>query len=1157
MNFKTTMMSFVLLLTLLGSLAVTAACGKLDPGLAVSIIREEDALVLKDKFPSVAALSVTFQDTAERGGLLGGVVRISRASDERSLSSYVIYWASGPQTKLEGAAPIATISKSSSDLSFRLAAGTIKPKGATYLLVLTKNSDGEMSQGVSVKIIDKGVPEHVALSISFVDENKQGKKVDGEILVSRAIEENDLTHYVIYWGSDPITKLNDTPIATLAKNTVAISNDKLFYYIPKDTHLPEGAKYLIVLTKNADGEMSTGSSHPIIDKGLPVNSAVSIAFEDSDENAGRLGGQVSISKAVNESDITDYNLYFSHDGVNKSADKPIATISKTGENMTYTIQSGTTISSMDRYLLVVTMNADGEMATGVSTLIQDKGVPVNIARSVNFTDNDINGGKLAGVVQIERAQNESDLSHYVVYWGASATAKLSSNPMAIATLAKTVSSLSVTFPSGTVKPEGATHLLVFSKNKDGDSMLCTSALIGDKGIPVNMAGGLTFTDTDVNGGRLAGTLQITRATNESDITHYRVYWGSNSQTKLAGYSAFSVLSKSLLNLSVGLRAGTVKPFGATHFLVFSYNPDGEMATGKSFLIIDKGVPVNFATSIKFSDMDSSAGDRVGGTVYIGKAKNESDITQYVVYWGSWQKDLKITTLDATGSDLSFNLPMGTVRPQGINFLSVYSRNKDGEMETPFIASFLDVGPPSVTASGISFVDQDPVRNKLTGKIFITEPANTSSLTDYNVYWGSADSNKLSGFLSPIATISKGVFAPQYFLGSVTKPESATHFLVYTANNGVEMKTGISIPIADAFSPVNKARSVAFNDTDPVGMKLAGNVVIGRAAEESDVTDYVLYWSDDGQTKSRGLSAITTISKTSTGLTHVFPARTVKPATARYLLVVTKNNASEMVSGVSVAVVDKGFSCSIPDTIMYLGTQLYRENGPPWEFNGHSCTGSVLASGTLNNLETPENAVALCIAASTSGKGTCCSMHLFGAGQWYLTDGSVAYNGSGIVGAPDDIESASWGRAAGPCQFVDGALQPTPIPAVTVAPTATPIPAVTVVPTATPIPAVTVAPTATPTANPTQTAASVASCNLTGVSCSEAFTADRIGLLEFICPVQNGTLSKGVACPSAGKLKGCQELVNGAVVMTSWAYRSETVATTESSCTGTGKKLVTP
>ena len=43
---------------------------------------------------------------------------------------------------------------------------------------------------------------------------------------------------------------------------------------------------------------------------------------------------------------------------------------------------------------------------------------------------------------------------------------------------------------------------------------------------------ISFTDTDPSPGELGGTIVIGRAADETNVTHYAVYWGSSDQTVL-------------------------------------------------------------------------------------------------------------------------------------------------------------------------------------------------------------------------------------------------------------------------------------------------------------------------------------------------------------------------------------------------------------------------------------------------------------------------------------------------------------------------------------------------------------------------------------------------------------------------------------------------
>ena len=60
-----------------------------------------------------------------------------------------------------------------------------------------------------------------------------------------------------------------------------------------------------------------------------------------------------------------------------------------------------------------------------------------------------------------------------------------------------------------------------------------SVPIVDKGLPVNAAVSLSFNDTELTGGWLTGSLSITKASDEKDVSHYSVYWGASVDRKLS------------------------------------------------------------------------------------------------------------------------------------------------------------------------------------------------------------------------------------------------------------------------------------------------------------------------------------------------------------------------------------------------------------------------------------------------------------------------------------------------------------------------------------------------------------------------------------------------------------------------------------------------
>ncbi|MCA9494823.1 MAG: hypothetical protein KC621_33070 [Myxococcales bacterium] len=76
-----------------------------------------------------------------------------------------------------------------------------------------------------------------------------------------------------------------------------------------------------------------------------------------------------------------------------------------------------------------------------------------------------------------------------------------------------------------------------------------------------------------------------------------------------------------------------------------------------------------------------------------------------------------------------------------------------------------------------------------------------------------------------------------------------------------------------------------------------------------------------------------------------------------------------------------------------------------QMNGLGCSGNILASGSLDNMETQADAELACEQSFT--KASCCAYHLYGAGEWFATDGELVMEG----GIPEEAE---WGRAAGNC-----------------------------------------------------------------------------------------------------------------------------------------------
>ncbi|MDX2469386.1 MAG: hypothetical protein QNL04_02285 [SAR324 cluster bacterium] len=417
---------------------------------------------------------------------------------------------------------------------------------------------------------------------------------------------------------------------------------------------------------------------------VPTETATDITFTDSDENGDEIQGTLTIGMAADESTITHYALYWgvSADSVVSSEDV-ITEAQITGSDITYTFAADTAVPSTATYFLVYTQNAKGEMTTGVSLAIDDLVTP-GIASSISFTDTDLNADAILGTVAIGMATDETDVASYVLYYGSAADTKLSGEN-AITTITKTGADLSYALTATTANstlPSGATHLLVFTTDGTTEQTTPKSVTLTDLGIPINASAGVSFTDTDQDTSELGGTVSITKATDETDITDYLLYWGTSSSAKMTATAAITTVAATGGNVSYTIATNTPIPSGATHLLVFTQNAVGEMATGVSVAIVDVAVPVNSVTTVCWDD--TRGGGDIQGTVSITSAADESDITGYTLYWstdGSTPVGTAVASQTAIGASSAISMYTFARMTPTYTYFVVVSYNADGEMAT--------------------------------------------------------------------------------------------------------------------------------------------------------------------------------------------------------------------------------------------------------------------------------------------------------------------------------------------------------------------------------------------------------------------------------------------------------------------------------------------
>ncbi len=138
----------------------------------------------------------------------------------------------------------------------------------------------------------------------------------------------------------------------------------------------------------------------------PVNLAANISFTDNDPDNLEIGGTVTITRAVSESDISHYVLYWGSDPSTKSGGA-IIELAKTGSDINYTIGQNTSISVNITHFLVYTKNDYGENATAVSVLIEDLSIPTERLRNGNFESGNVVWVQTAGSYEIVTDEGET------------------------------------------------------------------------------------------------------------------------------------------------------------------------------------------------------------------------------------------------------------------------------------------------------------------------------------------------------------------------------------------------------------------------------------------------------------------------------------------------------------------------------------------------------------------------------------------------------------------------------------------------------------------------------------------------------------------------------------------------------------------------------
>ena len=535
-------------------------------------------------------------------------------------------------------------------------------------------------------------------------------------------------------------------------------------------------------------------------------------------------------------------------------------------NLTLNLSSQAIPASATHLLVYSSMNGL-EMSTGISIPLDDY-VPLQATpSSIAFTDTDASPGELGGIVTLGRAADESQVTGYAVYWGdSSATFDL------VAQVPTGAGNVEIVMPVNTPKPAAATHLRGFLISAEGRSLNSVSLSIVDLDNAM-VPGGLTFQDTNENATQIGGVVTIQQAASTTGITSYNLYLSSGNCV---------IVGTALASVPVPPGAGSPTCISGASCSLISVIDEGSgryvISRGMSgygndeyaLLRVHGPGMVSFS---RFHTEQSYDTLRVDQTVYSGYSGSSTPADLELgegVKEIEWFSDFSVTkdgwvlTFQSYSNfgDIAYSL-QSTPLPPSANSMMVYSVSNGVENTAACaLTGIVDFAPPSQGAQGLWFTDVNPVLGRVAGTITILQARDDASVTEYQVYWGQNSSHIAPGTNLLMSVPASGTNTNlTVSLGNTTLPANTTHLLAFAASaNGIS-QLATSTEVMDYHPAQALALGVSFTDVDPGVGYVTGTAEVQRAVDESTIEEYRLYFST-GQTKLSfiGSAPATTVTR---------------------------------------------------------------------------------------------------------------------------------------------------------------------------------------------------------------------------------------------------------------------------------------------------------
>ncbi|CAK9105808.1 unnamed protein product [Durusdinium trenchii] len=608
---------------------------------------------------------------------IGGTVTIQRAASSSGVSAYNLYLSSGACTAVGSAIANIPVSPGGGPTCFEgssCAMITILQETAGQW-VISRGMDGyENHEHAIIQVEGPGLVHFTRFEtersydiLRVGSASFSGTTVPADVELGAGRQE-------IEWVSDFSVTMRGWALSFQSYSTFG----DISYSLPSTAF--DGTVNSMIVFSVANGAEYTAScaATAVADFAPPNQSPQNLWFEDTNPSSGRVAGTVTILQARSHSGVSEYRVYW---GQNSSTILPGSSVvlvvpaTTAGTNLTVSLNE-TVLPTNATHLLAYSASSQGESVSGVSAEVIDYHPAQEGPQGLNFTDEDESAGYVSGTAYGIRAQDESTIEEYKLYFSSGQT-KIS--------FIGSAPSTSI-LPRPTCSGITCSHITInevagafqVSRGSYDNEEFANMAITG----PGRLRFTLFITEENydfltVMGTPYSGSGQPSGPPEEIYIPEgtHEITWRSDYSVTMSGW-VFLYESASTSSLNIPVPRSAI-PAGATDLLIVSSSSGGEMAQGATTPLVDYNPPQVVPESVECVDSDNSIG-YLQGTCTVERASDESNVIAYEVFFGNvtgapWVAlgslgRLAVTGL--TGTSAVVTIPRVAVRPGASHLVAV-------------------------------------------------------------------------------------------------------------------------------------------------------------------------------------------------------------------------------------------------------------------------------------------------------------------------------------------------------------------------------------------------------------------------------------------------------------------------------------------------------